>query len=152
MNNKPVTFSKKQFGWIDKEIISGKGNLNDISEWIELVKNLKAEYHQKFILATRLYHKALIEIERNPDIAYLNLISAIESLCKEYHIDPVALIDIHPDLDNLINRIGDNSLENEIKEAIIKKERFIGRRFVKFIIDNIEPDFWIENRPKFGMD
>lgn len=129
-------------GWINSELINGTSNLSDLSKILKLVEGLKHEYHQKFIWALKLYNRSIAIIEEEPDIAYLHLVSAIESLCQDTIIEQVHLSEINGKLSKLVNEIEDMSLRNKIKNSIIKRERFISRKFVKFILDHVEDDFW----------
>ena len=126
---------------IDEEIIEGVGDLNELANWLDKVKGLNDKYHQKFILAVKLYHQAILNIEEQPDISYLNLISAIEVLSNDIKIDKKLSL-ISKNFAELINSINDEKLRKEITEAILKKEKFIKRKFVKFICDHIEDNFW----------
>lgn len=128
--------------WIDYPLISGDSNLKDLSKFLELAKGLKVEYHQRFMWAVRLYHRAISIIEEEPDMAYLNLVSAIEALCQDTEIDRVELFEINKKLNDLIDKVDDIHLRNEIKASIMKREKFINRKFVKFILDHVEEDFW----------
>lgn len=135
--------------WIDKPLISGKSNLSSITEWFVLIESLDHKVHQKFILAVRLYHRAILLIEEEPDLAYLNLISAIEVLCQDVELNSITLNDIDSELAKLVNSLDDN-IRDSIEKRIINRERFIKRKFVKFILDNIDENFWLEDRPKQG--
>jgi len=138
--------------WIDRPIVDGQSNLGEIPSFLKLVEGLDSKYHQKFILSVRLYHRALLLIEEQPDLAYLNLVSAIETLCQDHPIEKVTLIDLDSDLSQLIEAIEDRELRSKIERSILKRERFIGRRFIAFILDHIENDFWIKDkRPEHGQ-
>ncbi|HHT9123170.1 MAG TPA: hypothetical protein ACFYEF_09920 [Candidatus Wunengus sp. YC63] len=138
--------------WIDRPIVDGQSNLGEIPSFLKLVEGLDSKYHQKFILSVRLYHRALLLIEEQPDLAYLNLVSAIETLCQDHPIEKVTLIDLDSDLSQLIEAIEDRELRSKIERSILKRERFIGRRFIVFILDHIENDFWIKDkRPEHGQ-
>lgn len=132
-------------GWIDPYLVKETSNLSDLSKYLELVKGLKIEYHQRFIWALKLYNRAISITEKEPDMAYLHLISAIEALCQDAKIDKVNLSEFNSKLDRLINEVEDIGLRNKIKNEIIKNERFIRRRFVQFILNNVEKDFWDRN-------
>jgi len=102
-------------------------------------------------LAVRLYHQALLVIEDQPDIAYLNLVSSIETLCQDYVIEGMTLLQIDENLSNLVNSIEDKTMSNEIEKAILRREKFINKKFVAFIKEYTEESFWIRNdRPEFG--
>lgn len=137
--------------WIDRHIVAGESNLSELDSFLEKVSRLDVSYHQKYILAVRLYHQALQVIEEQPDTAYLNLVSAIEVLCQETKIEEPKLIDLDKKLADIVHCIEDESLRNEIEKAILSRERFISRRFVRFILDHIEENFWTKTkRPKYG--
>ena len=137
--------------WIDRSLMMEKRNLTELSSWFELAKGLDDNLHQKFILATRLYHQAILIIEDQPDLAYLNLISAIEALCREQKIKKVELYELDPRLAKLVDSIEDLELKAKIERAIINREHFISRKFKEFIVKHTEKSFWeFERRPKLG--
>jgi len=149
-NNKPRLFLKPE-EWIDKPLITGKRNLTDLPHWFELATRLDKDLHQKFILAVRLYYHSILLIEEQPDMAYLNLVSSIETLCGNQNIGRVELRDLDTGLAKLVDKIGNNGLKQKIERTILKKEKFICRRFREFIIENIEDEFWSdEERPEQG--
>lgn len=127
---------------IDKPLITGQGDLKELPQYLGLVEGLDTKFHQKFILAVRLYHRAVLLIEEEPDLAYLNLVSAIETLCRDYPIENIKLSDLDNELANLVGSINDHKLRANIEKAILKREKLINRRFVKFIEDHTEQDFW----------
>lgn len=143
---------KMKYGWLDKPLIAGGKRLEDIADWIDRVVTLDQKHHQKFILSTKLYHQSLLIIEDFPDIAYLNLVSAIEVLSGDYVLDSPSLSDLcDSKLQNLINKIDDKKLRCEIESHFVEKERFHKRKFVSFILEHIDHDFWKEKgRPKSG--
>ncbi len=150
-NDKPMLFLKPE-EWIDKPLIVGKRNLSELANWYELVKGLDNNLHQKFILAARLYHQAILIIEEQPDLAYLDLVSAIETLCREQKIEDVELHELDGGLASLVDSIENHELKDKIKQSILKKEHFICRKFREFIIENTEESFWnYEERPKQGQ-
>lgn len=150
IDNRPSSFNKGK-RMLDKPLITGSSNLGALHEWFKLVENLSSKYDQKFILATRLYHRSLLLIEEEPDLAYLDLISSIEVLCQDTKIGKVSLCDLDPKLAKAIYSL-DNDLKEKIEKAILKREKFIKRKFVKFIMDHIDDSFWIENeRPEYGV-
>ncbi len=147
-NDIPMRFSHSN-EWIDRPLICGESNLEMLTEWFDLIKGLKQDLHQKFILASRLYHRAILLIEDEPDLAYLNLVSSIEVLCQDTDIGNVTLADVDLELAKLVNSL-DVSVRQNIEEKILKREKFIKRKFVKFILDHVEDSFWSEERPQYG--
>ena len=149
-NDMPRIYST-DYGRIDNSIVIGRKDLGELSQFFELVKGLKVEYHLKFIFTVRLYHQALLVIENQPDIAYLNFVSAIETLCQDDSVEKVTLSQIDERLSSLVESIEDDTLRNKISKAIIKKERSINRKFVSFIMKYTDEFFWTRpDRPKYG--
>lgn len=155
-NDTPQMFSWR-YGYIDESLIKGEKEISAPSQFFELVKGLKVEYHLKFILAVRLYHQALLIIEDQPDIAYLNLVSSIETLSQDYLFQGEAPSKIDENLANLIKTIENESLRNEIEvslkeiHVILKRDGRIGKRFVSFIIEYTDNSFWTrDDRPENG--
>lgn len=128
LDDNPAMFSNNwRKKWIDKDIIQGESNLEYLSEWLSQVENLNPKQHQKFMLAVKMYHQALQAIEEQPDLAYLNLVSAIEVLCQNTKINKPSLKEneANKGLVNLLNQIEDENLRNKISKAIVDRDRFI---------------------------
>ena len=123
-NDEPRLFLKPE-EWIDKPLITGKRKLTDLPYWLELVNGLDDNLHQKFILAVRLYYHAILFLEEQPDMAYLNLVSSIETLCREQNIGKVELRDLDVRLATLVDNIGNNDLKGKIERAILKREKLL---------------------------
>lgn len=124
-------------------------NLGDASEFLELLSKMPEPQHQSFILAARLYHLSISLIESQPDIAYINLVSCIESLLSDTIVES-KIESFDSKLASLITQISDLKLREEIENRILKREKFIKRRFIKFMTV-YSKDFWqSENRPEFG--
>ncbi len=137
---------------IDKPLFKGDSNLEVLSNWIKLVEGLSPEYHLRYILAAKFYHRAILLIEDEPDLSYLNLISAIEILCQETDIGQIGLNDLDTNLSEIVESINDEAIRNVLKQAILKRERFIKRRFIQFVLQHIENEFWTEGiRPEYGQ-
>lgn len=144
--DKPMMYSERGTGWIDEPLILGRSNLEDLAQRFTLVERLHPDLHQKFMLAARLYHRALLLIEEEPDLAYLNLVSAIEVLCQDTDVGKVTLEDLgYNRLVELLARVEDEGLREELEQAILQKERLIKRRFVRFILDHVEESFWSDD-------
>lgn len=149
INNKPSLYLKGNI-FLDEQLITGKSYFASLFEWFQFVEGLNPKYDQSFMLAVRMYHKAILLIEEEPDLSYLNLITAIEVLCQDTDIGEVTLYDIDKELANLVYTLEDNAKE-KIASRILKREKFIKRRFVKFILDYLEDSFWNEvERPEIG--
>lgn len=130
----------------ETETIAGNTNLGELSAWLPLVDNLEKATRDKFTLAARFYQQAVEMIEAVTDMAYLNLISAIETLCGDTDIGMIKLAEVDNALANAIVRVNPLDLQREIEERIMKRERFIKRRFVEFIKQHIDDSFWTYQR------
>lgn len=138
-------------GRIDNDLFTGSSNLGELNEWLPLVENLRADCHQAFILAVKLYQQAIGIIEDWPDIAYLNLVSSIEVLCQDFEIERIPLSRLDVKLASLVSQISDTCLRGKIEDSILARERFIGQKFENFIIAHTDKSFWeYSARPKLG--
>ena len=151
-NDEPSLFSKDKTKWLDKQLITGKSNLEELTEWLQLAEGLDKNFHQRFILAARLYHRAILFIEEQPDMAYLDLISAIEILSNDHDIGNLTLADLdNPKLENYVRSVDNEELRCNLEENIVKLRRFIKRRFIAFMLCHTEESFWTEKeRPQHG--
>jgi hypothetical protein len=133
---------------IDRSVIDGESNLRNLKKYFDLVINLNEKWHLKFILATKLYHQALLVIEKQPDLAYLNLVSAIEVLANEMQIEK-SIDDLNDmELKNQIDKIEDQELKQNIINALLNREQFIKKKFTSFIVNHIGDEFWQEEQPQ----
>lgn len=140
MDEKPLLL--KMTYRIDEYLIRGSSNLENVGQWLKLVEGLDHKYHLRFILAVKLYHQALLIIENYPDIAYLNLVSAIEVLCQDTVIEDEKLVELDSNLAELVDSVEDIQLRQKIECHILNRERFINRKFASFILSHIDDDFW----------
>ena len=133
----------------ETETIASSTNLSDLSAWLPLVDNLNEAMRDKFILAARFYQQALEMIETATDMAYLNLVSTIEILCGDTDIGTIEIAEVDSALSDAISKINPPNLREQIEERVIKRERFIKRRFVEFIKQHVDDSFWnYQRRPK----
>jgi hypothetical protein len=145
----PSSLESDKHRYVDVDIIRGTTNLGELSAWLPLLEHLEPDKHNKFILSTRFYSQALEHIEVAPDMAYLELVSAIETLCQDANIGEKSLAEIDDGLAKLVNKVGPPVLKQEIEKAIIKRERFINKKFIKFIQQHTDESFWnYLSRPK----
>jgi len=68
IDDKPRILSTNH-GWIDHSLVSGESNLSELLAWFRTVEGFEEKHQLKFILAVRLYHRALLLIEEQPDLA-----------------------------------------------------------------------------------
>ena len=138
-------------GFIDEALVRGETNLEEMSEWLALLEGLDVGKQDTFVLAAKFYHEALQLIEQKPDLAYLNLVSAIEILCQDVDVGPVAVREIDQGLANMIAHIPDEDLRREIEEALVRRQPFVQRKFVRFIEQYTRSSFWDDPaRPSRG--
>ncbi len=150
VGNQPSMITVEK-AWKDKELIHGSSNLESLREGLELARGLDDSLHQSFILAARLYQQALELVEVRPDWAYLNLVSAVETLLP--HHEPTmkqSLKNWDSELAGLTAQIPDAKLREAIEDRILEG-KFVARRFVDFVVTHTEPTFWeLPNRPASG--
>jgi hypothetical protein len=153
-NNAPARFSVgvgNEKGYLDKDIVMGESNVNEILQWLLLIEKLGESRYDKFILASRFYSQALEYMETVPDMAYLNLVSSVEILSQDMDIGPISVEEINAHMASLFSEIKENELKEKIEDAFLKNERFIKRRFIEFVLKYTNEDFWnYDNRPEIG--
>jgi hypothetical protein len=138
-------------GPVDPALSADKANLGALSEWFSQLSRLDSKVQPRFMLAVRMYHQALLNTESYPDIAYLNLVSAVEALSTHHDIGQLSLAEIDAGLANLIGRIADTSLRADVEKEVRAQTWFVKRKFVAFVCDNVESSFWGEATcPEYG--
>ena len=149
--NRTVSYSMKEFlkeygveGWADESLILGNSNLNELYKWFELIEGLKEKYHLKFMFATKMYYNAILIIENKPDIAYLNLISAIEVFLNDYKYNKSIkdLTDNNNSLKKFLESIDNTNLRKQIEMQMLEMNDFKKKKFTDFIINHIGEEFW----------
>lgn len=151
MDDSPRMFSQT-FGGTPHYLERGEANLGQMGDWLNLVECLKPELHEPFILAARLYQQALELLGSKADLAYLNLVSAIEVLAQDFEITKPSVEEFDPTLGRLLAQVADEGLRQQLASSFLKRERFIQRRFVSFVLAHISADFWTEpGRPTLGL-
>lgn len=139
--------------YVDGEIVRDRDpqtNLQDLKEWLPLVDNLNEGVYDRFISASNLYSKALELIEVRPDVSYLNLVSAIETVAKDVDIGKPTVDDLQEGWEDLIIKLDDEELRQTFTQKLVE-ERFFRRKFREFIKQYILNDecFWnYEGRPQ----
>jgi len=150
MDDSPRLLPEKH-GWIDREIVSGESNFGELANWLARAERLKPDLHEPFVLCAKLYQQALELIESKPDLAYLNLVSAIEVLASRHDLEKPTLDEVYPDIAALTGRVQDDELRSGIEQKIVAKERLIKRKFVEFIVTHTDETFWSSgSRPQHG--
>lgn len=129
---------------VNPEIITDSVNLETLSPWFDLIHSLQPAYHQRFILAAKFYQQALQQSQDDPTTAYLNLVSAIEVLSGDFDLGEPTIHDLDPTLSRLVNCVEDEKLRLLLAERILKRERFIRRRFREFVLHYVDGTFYRE--------
>ncbi len=139
--------------YVDVDIVRDRDpqtNLQDLKEWLPLVDNLNNDVYDRFISASKLYSEALELMEVRPDVSYLNLVSAVETLAQEVDIGEPTLDDLREGMEELVKEIADLHLRQRFMNMLVE-QRFFTRKFYTFIQKCMErdKDFWTyERRPK----
>lgn len=133
--------------WMDKSLIIDETKFDELRDWFNLIEGLNDVHHWKFMLATKFYHQAVLVIEEQPDLTYVNLVSAIEPLCQDMDIGEVTLADLgDQNIERLVNSVGDVEKREKLKNLFLARERFISRHFIKFILAHVNDDFWNDEK------
>lgn len=129
----------------------GRANLGELSDDFRLVERLIPSRHEPFILAVKLYNQALQLLDSNPELAYLNLVSAVEVIAQKHQIERPSLEELDPRLAAVVGAIPDDELRKKLEDSIWARERLISRKFCAFIESHVETSFWEdETRPEMG--
>lgn len=142
MGNNPIMLTGFRDGLIDKDLLDGESRLNDLSEYFDQVKCLDEVLQGDFLQAAMLYSQAIQDIETQPTLAWLTLVSSIEVLSQNFDVGDVDLSEIDKGLARAVRKIEDQSLREEISNRIIKRMTSIRRRFVKFVLAYLDESFW----------
>ena len=132
-------------GRLDEALVVDEGNLACLSEYMDRVEKLDGKSQAQFMLAAKMYHEALMVLESRPDMAYLNLVSAIEALAGDFaDFEKPSLSEFDPKLAKHVCEVagGNEVLRGQIEQCVLQKERFISRRIVAFILAHTGDAFW----------
>jgi hypothetical protein len=113
------------------------------------------KHAEAIIASARLYALALELIHEQPDIAYQLLVSSVETIAK------TALIDFQPDDDakvdyrrpvfNLAKELGlGEDAARKLALEACKEDRWVSRKFKKFLTDNLDASVWDSPDDLFG--
>src|SRR3989338_2018434 len=106
-------------------------NFNHIAPKFSLIENFPGQYHQKFYFSIRFYSRALRLISIDKDVAYLNLVNAIETL-----LDYVDLGDEFERAEvEIREKIEKASFEASVQSELVAylKQRKKGHKFLVFL-------------------
>jgi len=137
-------------GDIDGKILA----LGDIKPYFDMLEGLKLRENSEkgkrirrlepFMLAVRLYHLSFSLIDRDETLAYISLVSAIETLLHDFDIDSIALEDWNEKAAKLLREAVSTDRYQGIKEAVLTKPVRIKQRFIKFVKDHLTDRFWLD--------
>ncbi len=119
-------------------------------EVYQLLGNLQAmDRHiaNGFILAMRLYHSAVEMMYTEPEFSYLFLVTCLEAISSAVYKDyrpnneEDFLDSRFPGWRDLVNT---SKRKAELKDLLLKNERFTLRKLSKFVNENVPEHFWSE--------
>lgn len=121
---------------------TGKNFAKGLPEFLDLVKKLNKGKHQNFILACYHYLRALRDVGVDNEMVFIRLVSAVETLSKEYELSKR---DNPLSMGNFNNLFSGNSLSEKQLEQLKQILKVDGdgkikidkskKKFVKFIDD-----------------
>jgi len=126
---------------VDPYLYGGTVDLDELSSWYKRLLGLTpdAQWHVQF--GAYMYQLAVLTIEARPDVAFLNLVSAIEAVSGAYRLSPKpTLPDVDGKLAKLVSEVDSQDLKRRLTAAILGRERFLRRRFVAFVCDHVNHD------------
>lgn len=121
-------------------------------EFNQLLKNLQAmdrRIANAFILALRVYHTAIEMMYRDPEFSYLFLVTCLEAISSAVHKDyqpedKWAFLDSRvPGWREPLDTLEENKRE-QLKDVLLKQERYHFQKFWKFVVENLPEHFWDE--------
>lgn len=121
---------------------------------LEDVELLPSKIQRAFLLATRFYHQGLMLSDRDPELAYLQHVSALEILSarKKLHLQPEEVID--KGAYELLQQIDNSAVREKLTKYLHKREGIkaavikLAREYVQddfFVKHPEEPDLWINS-------
>jgi hypothetical protein len=118
----------------------------DSAELTAIIRGLGQSTNQKTIdaalAAIKLYYAGLSIARFDPSIAYVSLVSAIECLAGYHYGKRKFASSLRSTLDKLSVLVGGNELVEQVKNEVIKLERFATQKFCLLIADFLPDDFW----------
>jgi hypothetical protein len=131
--------SHKNFN--DNELVKQEKSLAPLSEMFELINNLNIDCQKRFLTAAKFYRRALLTIEDEPDMAYLHLVTSIEVLSGKHRSKFKSIKDYNVELYKILESMEDKKLKEKIENVILERE-YLTSKFVEFITEHVENDFW----------
>lgn len=123
-----------------------------LTDILNSVRNLDQKKHQGIALASYSYLRGLREIMLDEEMAFIRMVSAIETLSKNHNLqDPVNSLEKHDDsIKELLNKAKPKLFREELDlifKEIVNQQQLV-RKFVEFIKQNSEDFIKKENDPK----
>jgi hypothetical protein len=131
--------SHKNFN--DNELVKQEKSLAPLSEMFKLINNLNIDCQKRFLTAAKFYRRALLTIEEEPDMAYLHLVTSIEVLSGKHRSKFKSIKDYNLELYKILESMEDKKLKEKIESVILERE-YPTSKFVEFITEHVENDFW----------
>lgn len=121
-------------------------NLQNVEKIIAIVHGVsesKQEVQDAFLYAGKFYLDALREMENNPEVAFINLVTSCEILAAQQNYDIESLLD--DEIRSLLNKI-ELGLDDGDKVARQIKKRLSGisEKFCLLVTEHIDEDFFSE--------
>ena len=121
-------------------------------EFVSVVSGLaqaSGDLVQAIVGAAKFYHAGLSLIGFDPSVAYVSFVSAIECLAGYHYKGRKFDFDTVPKFEKvkgIIERISEAEAAQEVvaqlKEELIRSERFLRQKFVLFLAEHATKDFW----------
>jgi len=126
-------------------------NPKQIYQLLENLQTMDRSIADGFIMAMRLYHSAVEMIYTEPEFSYLFLIICLETISSVVYKDykppeeEKFLDSRFPGWKDLSNVLPQEQKMN-LKEMLLKNEKFTFSKFSKFIEENVPERFWSETK------
>ncbi len=150
----PEPVNKGRSEPVAPNLSEGEIKLNELRNWFSMSERLKPELQDDFLWAAEWYRRAIAKIEEDPPGAYLNLVTAIEIVSKHSEIGPLSLAAERSDISRLVGEIASPELQAKVRkrvEGLLNEKGYKRRKFVKFIREHINDEFWSAGNPdEFG--
>lgn len=119
-----------------------RNNLEDGKETLDLARSMRQDRKLSFMLGLKFYSQALRQMDSEPDLAFISLISAVEAVAGTHYSEDVVGFD--DEMEQLLARIEDQELQSELRQVLWRRAA-VKRKVLKFFADYITPEFWSDS-------